>query len=72
MITALIISVAYVANLYLNRWIFFRLGDLNKSNLNNEAAKFFCFLSLYGTLLLWLIYVTECKWIKTFFTPKKK
>lgn len=68
-----IILIAYILNLYFNRWLFFRIGDLDERNLSNPIGKFFCFLSLLGSMILMLIYLLEAKWewYDKFFTPKK-
>lgn len=63
----LIILALYILNLLLNRWIFFRIGDTDKSNLESPVAKFICFIPILGTAILIVLWIVE----GDFFKPKK-
>lgn len=63
----LILIFLYILNVLLNRWIFFRIGDKDKSNLENPVAKFLCFLPIIGTILLTVIWLVD----SDFFKPNK-
>ncbi|PCI28142.1 hypothetical protein COB55_04500 [Candidatus Wolfebacteria bacterium] len=67
--TILIIITSYILNLFLNRWIFFRLGDIDEVNLKNPFGKLLCFLSLLGTIGLVILWIIESD--SGFFEPKK-
>jgi hypothetical protein len=52
----LIIILAYIANIFLNRWIYFQLQKLGSESYPNTACILACFLSLYGTVALLVIW----------------
>lgn len=74
MITIYIIIgiILYILNLLLNRWIYFKLIELDEDFYPNPPAVFFCFWSLLGTIPLLVILIAESnkgeQW--NWFTPK--
>jgi hypothetical protein len=61
---ALTIILAYIANIFLNRWIYFQIQKLDSESYPNTACILACFLSLHGTaalLVIWFIIWTEVK-----------
>ena len=73
MTTLIIIGIAilYVANFFLNRWIYFQIQKQNKNLYPNPTAVFICFCSLFGTLILLLVFISECNKFKGFFKYKE-
>jgi hypothetical protein len=59
----LTIILAYIANVFLNRWIYFQLQKLDNCFYPNPGAIVACFVSLYGTLALLIIYFMY--WVET-------
>jgi len=62
----LIIIVCYVLNLLFNRWLCFRIIEKDKDMYPNPPLTSMCFLSLFGTLILIIVYFVS----SDFFTPK--
>lgn len=59
MITQMIWVIVYVLNFFLNRWIFFKLQDVEDTGFVNPVGIAFCFTSLIGTIILTILWVTS-------------
>lgn len=58
--------IGYILNIFLNRWLYFKMIESDNDFCNNPIAIMSCFLSLFGTIILGLIVLNE----SDFFTPK--
>ena len=67
LISAAIIIVLYIINLFLNRWLFFKAVEQD-SDSYNELLKFFCFISFVGTVIL----IIDILINSSFMRPPKK
>jgi len=59
--TVLLWVVAYIIVTLINRKIYINLQKLDKYYYPNPIAIFTCFLFLFGTVILSVIYIMECK-----------
>lgn len=59
--TVLLWVVAYIIVTLINRKIYINLQKLDKYYYPNPIAVFTCFLFLFGTIILSVIYIMECK-----------
>lgn len=62
--------ILYVINFFINRWIWMKLVRKNPVNQGNPMGILFCFLSLFGTFTLIILYIMgnhDFNW----FTPKE-
>jgi len=56
-----IIIIAYILNVFLNRWLYFRLQKIDSDYYPNPPAVLACFLSLVGTFALSVILLSNSK-----------
>lgn len=66
----IIIIIAYILNLLLNRRMYFKLIELDGGYFPNPPAIVACFFSLIGTLALGIHLIVETKYNFTFTFPK--
>ena len=59
--TVLLWVVAYIIVTLINRKIYINLQKLDKCYYPNPIAIFTCFLFLFGTCILSVVYIMECK-----------
>jgi len=76
----LIIILVYIANVYLNRYIYFKIVKIDEDFYPDRPAFIMIFLSLFGTIVLGIVYLNEskifnkvnCNWFKPKFLKDEK
>jgi uncharacterized membrane protein YidH (DUF202 family) len=73
------ILTIYILNTLLNRWLYFKLCEMNEDYYPNSPAALTIFLSVFGTIVFLvfigeelLVNVTISNWIKRIYTPKNR